>query len=53
MLAHELDRATRGGTFSSATVFEAVRNMHVRLRGSYAVVALIAGPPAFSGTWRM
>jgi amidophosphoribosyltransferase len=43
VLAHELDRATRGGHLHSATVFEAVRNVHRRLRGSYAVVALIAG----------
>jgi amidophosphoribosyltransferase len=43
VLAHELDRATRGGMLNSATVFAAVRSMHRRLRGSYAVVALIAG----------
>lgn len=43
VLAHELDRATRGGMLNSATVFEAVRSMQRRLRGSYAVVALIAG----------
>ncbi|MEJ8811156.1 amidophosphoribosyltransferase [Variovorax ureilyticus] len=43
VLAHEIDRATRGGAFTSATLFEAVRNVHKRLRGSYAVVALIAG----------
>ncbi|MGO4392408.1 amidophosphoribosyltransferase [Variovorax sp. M-6] len=43
VLAHELDRATRGGLLNSATVFEAVRSMQRRLRGSYAVVALIAG----------
>ncbi len=43
VLAHEIDRATRGGSLTSATLFEAVRNVHRRLRGSYAVVALIAG----------
>ncbi|MBB3179072.1 amidophosphoribosyltransferase [Variovorax sp. Sphag1AA] len=43
VLAHEIDRATRGGALTSATLFEAVRNVHKRLRGSYAVVALIAG----------
>ncbi|MDN8617801.1 amidophosphoribosyltransferase [Variovorax ginsengisoli] len=43
VLAHELDRATRGGLLDSATLFEAVRNTQRRLRGSYAVVALIAG----------
>lgn len=43
VLAHEIDRATRGGALKSATLFDAVRNVHRRLRGSYAVVALIAG----------
>ncbi len=43
VLAHEIDRATRGGALNSATLFDAVRNVHKRLRGSYAVVALIAG----------
>ncbi|MGJ7507222.1 amidophosphoribosyltransferase [Variovorax sp. GT1P44] len=43
VLAHEIDRATRGGALNSTTLFEAVRNVHRRLRGSYAVVALIAG----------
>src|SRR5215471_2278728 len=32
VLAHELDRATRGGALTSATLFEAVRNVHKRLR---------------------
>jgi amidophosphoribosyltransferase len=43
VLAHELDRATRGGMLNSETLFAAVRHVHRRLRGSYAVVALIAG----------
>src|SRR6201995_4556460 len=43
VLAHELDRATRGGSLDSTTLFAAVRNMQRRRRGSYAVVALIAG----------
>jgi amidophosphoribosyltransferase len=43
VLAHEIDRATRGGALNSATLFDAVRSVHRRLRGSYAVVALIAG----------
>ncbi|MDM0074530.1 amidophosphoribosyltransferase [Variovorax sp. J2P1-59] len=43
VLAHEIDRATRGGALNSAALFDAVRNVHRRLRGSYAVVALIAG----------
>jgi amidophosphoribosyltransferase len=43
VLAHEIERSTRGGYFTSATLFEAVRQVHRRLRGSYAVVALISG----------
>jgi len=43
VLAHELDRSTRDGMLNSETLFAAVRNVHRRLRGSYAVVALIAG----------
>jgi amidophosphoribosyltransferase len=43
VLAHEIDGATRGGSLSPAALFEAVRHVHQRLRGSYAVVALIAG----------
>ena len=43
VLAHELERATRGAPLNSAAVFAAVRNVHLRLRGSYAVVVLIAG----------
>ena len=43
VLAHEIDRATRDAAFGSESLFAAVRRMHRRLRGSYAVVALIAG----------
>jgi len=43
VLAHELERASRGVPLNPAEVFAAVKNMHLRLRGSYAVVALIAG----------
>ncbi|RZL85870.1 MAG: amidophosphoribosyltransferase [Variovorax sp.] len=43
VLAHEIDRATRGGALNSETLFAAVRSVHRRLRGSYAVVALISG----------
>jgi amidophosphoribosyltransferase len=43
VLAHELDRSTRDRMLNSETLFAAVRNVHRRLRGSYAVVALIAG----------
>jgi amidophosphoribosyltransferase len=43
VLAHELGRASSNGALSTEAVFEAVRAVHRRLRGSYAVVALIAG----------
>ena len=43
VLAHELEKATRGHVLQPADVFAAVRAVHQRLRGSYAVVALIAG----------
>ncbi|EJL72511.1 amidophosphoribosyltransferase [Variovorax sp. Varisp85] len=43
VLAHELERSSRGVPLHPAEVFAAVKNMHKRLRGSYAVVSLIAG----------
>ncbi|MGA8007950.1 MAG: amidophosphoribosyltransferase [Thiomonas sp.] len=43
VLAHELERRTHGLPLSVADIFAAVRAVHQRLRGSYAVVALIAG----------
>ena len=43
VLAHELDKATRGVTLTPADVFAAVSKVHERVKGSYAVVALIAG----------
>ncbi|QEA11765.1 amidophosphoribosyltransferase [Comamonas flocculans] len=43
VLAHELARASSGNRLQDAQVFDAVRAVHARLRGSYAVVALIAG----------
>ncbi|MDO9160247.1 MAG: amidophosphoribosyltransferase [Burkholderiaceae bacterium] len=43
VLAHELERTTRGNQLHVNEVFEAVRGVHKRLRGSYAVVALLAG----------
>lgn len=43
VLAHELARASRGGAVQTADVFAAVRAVHQRVKGSYAVVALIAG----------
>ncbi|HZE91661.1 MAG TPA: amidophosphoribosyltransferase [Rhizobacter sp.] len=43
ILAHELDVAARDMPLSPAEIFKAVRAVHKRIRGSYAVVALIAG----------
>ena len=43
VLAHELEATTRGLPLTSADVFKAVTVVHQRLRGSYAVIALIAG----------
>ena len=43
VLAHELEKTTRGLTLNPADVFEAVRRVHRRVQGSYAVVAMIAG----------
>ena len=43
VLAHELEKTTRGLPLAPQDVFQAVANVHRRIRGSYAVVALIAG----------
>ncbi len=43
VLAHELEKATRGLALVPEDVFTAVRQTHQRIKGSYAVVALIAG----------
>lgn len=43
VFAHELERATRGGSLHPEEVFSAVQAVHRRIRGSYAVIALIAG----------
>jgi amidophosphoribosyltransferase len=43
VFAHELERTTRGLALTPQDVFSAVANVHRRLRGSYAVVALVAG----------
>ncbi len=43
VLAHELEKSTRGVSLKPADVFDAVRGVHLRIKGSYAVVALIAG----------
>ncbi|MBS0450111.1 MAG: amidophosphoribosyltransferase [Proteobacteria bacterium] len=43
VLAHELERSTRGVPLHPNEVFSAVREVHKRIRGSYAVISLIAG----------
>ncbi len=43
VLAHELERASRGVPLRTEDVFAAMKSTHARLRGSYAVVAMIAG----------
>ena len=43
VLAHELERAARDRQLSAEEVFAAVAAVHRRVKGSYAVVALIAG----------
>jgi amidophosphoribosyltransferase len=43
VLAHEIGETTRGLPLTPQDVFEAVRKVHRRIKGSYAVIALIAG----------
>ena len=43
VLAHELEKTTRGLPLAPSDVFEAVRRVHRRVKGSYAVIALISG----------
>ncbi len=43
VFAHELEKTTRGAQLQPGDVFTAVRNVHRRIRGSYAVIAMIAG----------
>jgi amidophosphoribosyltransferase len=43
VLAHELERAGRDLALTPKLVFQAVSAVHKRIKGSYAVVALIAG----------
>ena len=43
VLAHEIERTTRGMPLQPSHLFAAVRNVHRRIKGSYAVIALIAG----------
>ncbi len=43
VFAHELEKSTRGLTLKPEEVFKAVRAVHARVQGSYAVIAMIAG----------
>lgn len=43
VLAHELERKTAGQPLTTEAIFAAVRAVHRRVRGSYAVIAMIAG----------
>ncbi|MDE2419187.1 MAG: amidophosphoribosyltransferase [Burkholderiales bacterium] len=43
VLAHEIEITTRGLPLTPQDLFAAVANVHRRVRGSYAVIALIAG----------
>ncbi|MBK6615844.1 amidophosphoribosyltransferase [Ottowia sp.] len=43
VLAHELEKATRGAALGPEEVFAAVAGVHRRVRGSYAVIVHIAG----------
>ena len=43
VLAHEMERSGRDVPLTPELVFRAVRAVHKRIRGSYAVIALIAG----------
>ncbi len=43
VLAHEIERTTRGLPLKAADLFAAVVGVHERLKGSYAVVSMIAG----------
>ncbi len=43
VLAHEIQQCTTGLSLDPGTLFKAVQSLHKRVRGSYAVVAQIAG----------
>ncbi|HQR86221.1 MAG: amidophosphoribosyltransferase [Burkholderiales bacterium 35-55-47] len=43
VLAHEIDKTTRGLALKPEDVFESVRRVHRRIKGSYAVISMIAG----------
>ena len=43
VFAHELEKTTRGAQLQPDDVFKAVSAVHRRIRGSYSVIAMIAG----------
>jgi len=43
VLAHEIELAVRGLPLTPEAVFKAVAGVHARVKGSYAVIALVAG----------
>ncbi len=43
VLAHELQSKSKGLRLDAQTIFDAVAGVHLRCRGAYAVVAIIAG----------
>lgn len=43
VLAHELQRAANGVSLDESAIFNAVRALHKRVKGAYAVVAQISG----------
>lgn len=43
VLAHELQRSANGVSLDEVAIFKAVRALHERVRGAYAVVAQISG----------
>ncbi len=48
VLAHEIEKTTRGLPLQPSDLFKAIANLHRRVKGSYAVVALIAGHGVFA-----
>jgi len=43
VLAHELQRSAKGVSLDENAIFDAVRSVHHRIKGAYAVVAQISG----------
>lgn len=43
ILAHEIQQASKGRALTPELIFQAIRKVYTRIRGAYAVIALIAG----------